>query len=95
MLCIISYKQKYINECKSKVEYQISTYKNLVAIGGNQKGAGKASLDTAIESFEPVFVNNMVLVPDTYSCHRSRTIELKDGNPLNEVRIKLFPNNVQ
>jgi hypothetical protein len=29
----------------------------------------------------------MVLVLDHYFVNRSRTIELKDGNPLNEVRI--------
>jgi protein involved in polysaccharide export with SLBB domain len=29
----------------------------------------------------------MVMVVDDYFLHRSRNLELKDGNPLNEVRV--------
>ena len=29
----------------------------------------------------------MILVLDNYFCHRSRTMDLKDGNSLNEVRM--------
>jgi hypothetical protein len=87
MLCINNYTQKYIDECSSKVKSQLSAYKNLVTTAGGQNGANKTMLNTAIKSFEPVFFNNMVLVLDTYFVLRSRTMEGKDGNPLNEVRI--------
>jgi len=43
-----------------------------------------ALLDSAIESFEPNFFNNLILVLDNYFCNRSRTKENKNGNPLNE-----------
>lgn len=47
----------------------------------------RRALGSAIDQFEPLFLNNMVLVLDQCFVHRSRTTELKDGNPLNEVRV--------
>lgn len=87
MLCINNYTQKYGDGCRSKVDLQLSTYKNLVSTARKQVGANEALLNSAIETFETNFFNNMVIVLDNYFCHRSRTIEKKDGNPLNEVRI--------
>ena len=46
-----------------------------------------SQVDSVISSFEPLFFNNMVLVLDNSFCHRQRTMELKDGNPPNEVRV--------
>jgi hypothetical protein len=48
---------------------------------------GAAPLASAIESFDAVFCNNLVLTLDSYFTHRARTMEGKDGNPLNEVRV--------
>ena len=87
MLCVNNYTQKYIDECRSKVEFQISAYKNIVTTAGSQSGTNETMLNAAIKSFERFFFNNMVLVLDIYFVYRSRTMEGKDGNPLNEVRI--------
>ncbi len=84
MLCRNNYSQKYIGECRKKVEHQVSAYKNLAKVAADQKGT---KLNAAIEAFESVFFNNMVLALKNYFVHRSRTIEQKEGNALNEVRM--------
>jgi hypothetical protein len=77
VLCMTTYDQSYVNECRSKIGSQVSAYQ---ALASTAKGP-------ALEAFEPVFFNNLMLALDSYFVHRSRTIESKDGNPLNEVRV--------
>ena len=86
MLSMNSYPKEYIDECRTKVNQQLASYKNLVATK-KQAEANKEQLNSAFESFEPEFFHHMVLALDHYFCHRSRTLEKKDGNPLNEVRM--------
>jgi hypothetical protein len=87
MLGVNKYSKQYIDECRSKVNLQLSTYKKLISTARDHAGKNEKSLDSAIESFEPCFFNNMVLVLDAFFVHRIRAIEGKDGNPLNEVRV--------
>lgn len=77
-----NYTQEYIDACRSSLDEQLALYRKLVA-----SARGQAKVHSALDAFEPRFFNNMVVVLDTYFCHRSRTIEGKDGNPLNEVRV--------
>jgi hypothetical protein len=79
-----SYPIEYIKASRERVAAQVSAYKNFTKKANK---TGGASLDTAVASFEPVFFNNMVLTLDSYFTHRLRTIEGKDGNPMNEVRV--------
>ena len=84
MLCVNKYPQDYVDECRARVKRQLAAYRGLMAATSQTKDP---KVTAAVESFESVFFNNMVLVLDSYFCHRSRTIEGKDGNPLNEVRV--------
>ncbi len=85
MLSVNTYTRDYIDACRLKVEAQLAAYRNLVTIATTGTGADETA--AALGAFAPLFFNNMVLVLDHYFCHRSRMLELKDGNPLNEVRM--------
>jgi hypothetical protein len=78
MLCINSYSQEYIDQCRAKVSSQLENYHALVAHVQDK---------AVIEAFEADFFTNMLFVLDNLFVNRSRTLEKKDGNPLNELRI--------
>lgn len=86
MLATSKYTKEYIDECRSKVELQMSTYWNMTAKARHLDKTNDRSLHHTIEAFERLFLNNMVLVLDSMFVHRTRAIEGKDDNPLNEVR---------
>lgn len=95
MLCMNNYEPAYINECRTRVQAQLTAYQTLMAAASKHDDQ---PLNTAFTAFEPVFFNNMVLLLDQLFVHRSRALELKDGNPLNEVRVlcnSLLTNNVK
>ena len=84
MLAVKTYPEDYIAECRAQMDAQLAAYGRLAAAAGKAKAPAVGS---ALESFGPLFFNNLVLVLDSYFMHRTRAIEGKDGNPLNEVRM--------
>jgi hypothetical protein len=76
MLGVSSYGKDYVGACRTQVAAQLASYRKLLAA----KPAG-------IDAFERQFFNHMILALDHYFMHRLRTMEGKDGNPLNEVRM--------
>lgn len=86
MLCVNNYTKEYIDECRSRVAAQVSAYKALIA-AASKHAKHDEQVHPAIDAFEPHFFNNMVLALDSYFVHRTRALEKKDGNPLNEVRM--------
>jgi hypothetical protein len=82
MLGMKNYPQDYINACRARVDSDVAAYRKHVA-AAKKKGVSVK----ALEPFEVTFFNNMVLLLDYLFVHRLRTVEGKDGNPLNEVRV--------
>lgn len=87
MLCVNRYERNYVDECRSGMESQLAPYKALVTSAREKTGTGKSAFNAAVESFEPPFFGNLVLVLDRFFVHRARGMEGKDRNPLNEVRL--------
>jgi len=87
MLGLRNYTHDYIDGCRSRVDADITAYRNVVAGARKDLASSKAPLNAAIEAFEAVFFNNMILILDHLFVHRLRTVEGKDGSPLNEVRV--------
>jgi hypothetical protein len=69
MLCRNKYGQEYIDRCKSRVKQQVGVYKDLIIAATSANKSKGAKISAAVESFEPVFFNNMVLVLDTCFVH--------------------------
>jgi hypothetical protein len=74
MLSIASYSPEYVDGVRGGIARQLSTYRALKLAG------------PAVVAFEREFFRNLILALDAYFGHRARAQELKDGNPLNEVR---------
>jgi hypothetical protein len=86
MLAMNKYPQDYIESCRSRVDAQLDEFRNLVA-AAKTIDAKNPSFDKALAAVESAFFNNMIIVLDSYFTYRTRAVELKDGNPLNEVRV--------
>jgi hypothetical protein len=79
MLAVNSYRKDYVHQCRSQIESQLAAYNALINTANGKR--------SALESFEPLFFNNLVLVMDRSFVHRTRALEGKDVNPMNEVRM--------
>lgn len=62
MLSVDRYNQEHIDASRARVDAQLSTYRALVRAAKKTKASPLAS---ALDSFEPVFFNNMLLVLDS------------------------------
>lgn len=80
MLAEKSYDRDYVDACRGLVRREMAAYGELRAV------AVPVDAD-AVAGFEGDFLNGMVVLLDALFVHRTRAIEGKDGNPLNEVRV--------
>lgn len=87
MLSVNHYDRAYVDGCRVRVDEQVAAYRELIEAARVLDPGDDQRLGPAIATFEPMFFNNLVLVLDDSFLHRSRQMEGKDGNPLNEVRV--------
>jgi hypothetical protein len=78
MLGVSHYSQNYIDDCRAMMRDQLSSYGAIARV---------AKPGPALVRLEQQFMNHLILALDRYFVHRLRGKELKDGNPLNEVRM--------
>jgi hypothetical protein len=71
MLAVNAYAPDHVAACRNRIAADMAAY---------EAASPPAALD-------PVFYGMMVMALDHWFCHRQRSIEGKDGNPLNEVRV--------
>ena len=67
MLCVNNYKKAYIDECRASMEAQLAAYRALLAAAKGNAGTGKPTFNSAVERFEQLFFNNLVVVLDSFS----------------------------
>jgi hypothetical protein len=79
-----NYTRDELAHAKSAIAAQLAAYDTLAAA---VNASSDPKLVAALEDFEPLFANNMVLVLDRYFVHRLRVVTGKDSNPLNEVEL--------
>jgi hypothetical protein len=78
------YTDEEIKAASTAMYAQLAAYKKLAS------AVDKSTSDSArsaLETFEPIFLNNLILALDRFFVHRVRMVTGKDGNPLNEVEL--------
>lgn len=78
MLGVKTYPREYVDSCRAKFAADTAAFD---AIAKDYKGPGD------IAGLETAYFGNLLLLLDYAFVHRLRTVEGKDGNALNEVRV--------
>ena len=82
MLCNNAYRTDYVEAARAQIAGSVDAFRTMAAAADRD-----LALRDAVAAFEPTFFNSLVLALDSHFTHRGRTVEGKDGNPANEVRV--------
>jgi hypothetical protein len=80
-----TFTQDEIDHAKAVVDDQLAAYGALVEAA--ESATSDPAVTSALDAFEPLFFNNLLLALDRPFVHRVRMVTGKDGNPLNEVEL--------
>lgn len=86
MLEMKAYDQDYVASCRARDESQVAMFHEVVMAARIHRGDG-TDLESALDSLESEYFNNMLIVLEGYFVYRRRDVEGADGNALNEVRV--------
>ena len=87
MLATNKYSMAYVNERRRAVLDHLSAFEAYAAASQPKDGVNEKSFRSALGAAEAAFCANLVQSLDHAFVHRTRGLEGKDGNPLNEVRM--------
>ncbi len=82
MVSIHRYSREYVLACRTALAKQVGAFQAFAAAG-----AKDAAISATLAAFEPMYFNGLLLVLHGYFVDRARSLEKKDGNALNEVRM--------
>lgn len=77
-----TYTAEEIAGARRAVDQQLAAYRRLATAA-----ADDPDVNDALDGFESLYFNNMLIVLDRYFIHRIRPVTGKDSNPLNEVEL--------
>lgn len=86
MLEIKAYDPDYVASCRARDESQVGMFHEVV-MAARSHGDDGSDLESAVDSLESEYFNNMLIVLEGYFVYRTRELEGTDGNALNEVRL--------
>ncbi|GAA2740743.1 hypothetical protein GCM10009868_04060 [Terrabacter aerolatus] len=82
------YEQDYIDACRSRIESQVAVFQEVARSARDHGDADVSALESALESLEYEYFNNMLIVLDGCFAERRRTTgAAADGGALDEVRV--------
>ncbi len=83
-----AYDQDYIASCRARDESQVAMFHEVVTAARSHEHDGGSDLESAIESLESEYFNNLLIVLDRYFGDRDRDHEIDGGvaDALGEVR---------
>jgi len=79
MLGVKTYDRKFVDACRQKIASDVDAIER-TSVSAKHDGHSAREIEARL-------YNNLVIVLDALFVHRLRTVEGKDGNPLNEARI--------